>query len=428
MSSPQSPLDEYGEFIRQATLQGQTNAEIARSLYLQHQVTTSEASIRRAKKRLKIVSPARPNRGEPTYTQKGDMAVLDSGEMHKEMSPEELIRLHKLDPDEWEIKDVVLNRWNAMTGAEHGNEIVAMYQLKVYLKKKIVFNFVVAPSLRSEYRAPRLGVRKVPTKQPQLWVVGGDEQGTLHHEVLHEKFCSFLHTVRPYGMVCLGDLTDQNAISRHKDNPEWHVPLNDDLQAGVSLLEGYRMANEEMLMYFMPGNHDIRVRNYTIERAAALYGVRPGRLLREAGEQLESLHLRNLLRLDDLNVTYVDPGGEYEHAEFKIGPHVAVRHGNRTGKNAALNSVDRLTYSLIMGHTHAQSVQHKTIWDIDGNHRTITAVETGALCDFAKGLGYTRQPNWVNGFVTVTLWPDGEHDIETAKFDGKHLVWRGQRF
>jgi hypothetical protein len=46
----------------------------------------------------------------------------------------------------------------------------------------------------------------------------------------------------------------------------------------------------------------------------------------------------------------------------------------------SLASLDHLGYSIIVGHTHRQSVVQKTGHDIDGNIFTLAGVEAGCMC------------------------------------------------
>jgi hypothetical protein len=44
------------------------------------------------------------------------------------------------------------------------------------------------------------------------------------------------------------------------------------------------------------------------------------------------------------------------------------------------------------------------------------------------GGGFAMNPNWQQGFVTATVWPDGEFTYDLARFDGTSLFWRDRRF
>lgn len=419
-----SPLDPYIAQIKTWATEGKTNAEIVKAL-AEFGIDTSEASVRRAKKRDENQAPR--TKGEPTFQLSGDEATINSAEEPTPPSPEDLMAKHGLNPEDWEVKDVILNEWTSMMGSQNENRLQKMYQLKVILRRVTPINFVFPAMAEGAYVAPRFHRTANDGTKSKLWLVLGDQQAPYHDEDMHKAICSLIATENPDGAVLTGDTVDFPDISRHRDNPEWHVSAQACIDSGYLILRDYRIANEKMKMVKLLGNHDVRIRNELLNRAERLYGLRKAQIPGEE-EELSVLHMKNLLRLDELNIEMIDPNGDYEHAQYSIGPNIAVRHGSRTGSNAALKTVDRLTHSVIMGHTHQQSLQHRTIYDINRVRRTITAVETGACCKIDGGLGYAVDPNWVNGIATVEVWPDGTHHIELAVWDGEALYWRDKKY
>src|SRR5208283_445858 len=131
----------------------------------------------------------------------------------------------------------------------------------------------------------------------------------------------------------------------------------------------------------------------------------------EAGEK--ALSPKFLLRLDELKIEYVDPEGPYALAQINLSPKLAVRHGwiARKGSGAsALDTLEHLGYSVIVGHTHRQSLVYKTTHDIDGAPATLTAAEAGCMCrvnqtpiDGRRWPNYSPVPDWQQGFSTVTV-------------------------
>ena len=354
----------------------------------------------------------------------GDQAEIVEDRQKTNLEADKLIRSKGLDPADWIQKSVSFTDWESNSG---DGEKIMLHRMKVNLVRKKIVDVVVPARITGNYIAPRIRRPIAKSKLPQLWVVAGDEQAKFHQTKLHSAVCGFLAAEKPYGMVGTGDLTDQNSVSKHK--PSAHRKNNSELQedvnAGGTILRNYRRANEDMEMHWMPGNHDIRLGVAVQLNVTDAYGLTAAQWEDEEEEQKELLSLPTLLRLDELDINYVDPEGEYHQGQFNIGPHVAVRHGSKTGKNAALQTIDRLTHSIIMGHTHSQSIQNRTIYDIDRRSRVVTCAETGALC---LPLDYVVDANWQYGFVTVMLWPDGSHHIETAVWDGEKILWRDKRY
>ncbi len=82
----------------------------------------------------------------------------------------------------------------------------------------------------------------------------------------------------------------------------------------------------------------------------------------------------------------------------------------------------------MVGHTHRQSVEYRTVYGTDGQPHSLEAVEIGCMCKIAGGLGYAVDPDWTNGFATASVWADGRFQIDLARYVDGVLYWRKQRF
>lgn len=139
------------------------------------------------------------------------------------------------------------------------------------------------------------------------------------------------------------------------------------------------------------------------------------------------MHVRNLLHLDALGVELIEPDGNYTHAQHWIAPKLAVRHGWLTGANTADKSLRNVDYSMIVFHTHRQTIVQRTIHTADGGTRQQFGVVGGAMCRIPGGIGFAVDPNWQNGFVTAWVWPDGTFKIDLADIHNRVLTWNGHR-
>lgn len=424
-----SPLDAFRDEVIEMALQGLTNTEIAASLSARGIATTRD-SIRRAFKRWKFV---RPNSGiaEPAVSLSGDQATVAGGDpAGEEISPEDLMRKHGLDPDDWEIKNIIVNKWDAMMGEKRGNEKKPMYQLKLYLARKKPIEFVFPGRVPSEYKAPL--IRREQGVGPLLKVITGDAQVPHHDKGMEDCLLQFIAEMQPHSLVDVGDQGDNPSVSTHPKNEKWHVPLNDCIQATVELNYHRRRACEEMEMVVLIGNHDERVQRYTQARAEALYGIKQGDIPGDPVTGASVLEWGYLTRADDLGVTVIATGGDsYMHQSFTLVDHehgALAEHGDKVGKQAAQNTINRRTYSVFYGHTHDQNIQTRTLYDIYGNHRTLYIVNIGTGTKIAGGLGYAKNPDWVNGFATLSDWGDGRFHVDLAKYEDGVLYWRDKRW
>jgi hypothetical protein len=205
------------------------------------------------------------------------------------------------------------------------------------------------------------------------------------------------------------------------------------------LFRDYREASLDTWWRKLIGNHDERLRNILLDvpKARGLYGIKRPDTPEGPGESLHALS--HAARLDELDVEVIDPHGAYDLAQIVLTPKLAVRHGwiaRKGSGTSALETLKHLGFSVIVGHTHRQSVIHESKHEIDGEIRTLTGVETGCMCRVKQTIGedgriwpnYTVSPDWQQGFATVEIWPDGFFSIDTAKFVNGALLWRDQRY
>lgn len=424
-----SPLDDHRGFIEEQHKRDVPPRHIATKLKKKG-VQTSDKSVTRALVRwgLKEAGKASnkqtstPGR-DPSFSLKGDEAEILTPPSPSLAHPDDLLEERGLSTDDWEVTNLTVNEWDSPTGE-------TLKQLKVSAKRKKPLVWVYpaseAPSYRvkTETRSPR----KLRPFEAELVVFVGDQQAPYHNLQLHELFCEFLEHNQPDRGVLIGDTVDFPDISRHRSNPEWHVSAQECINSGYRLLRDYVQASVDTEWTKLVGNHDERIRNRLIDLMTGLYGITPA----ETGEvQIPAYSIRNLLHLDDLGIKFIDPEGGYSDAQVKLSPYLAARHGwiARAGSGlSALKTLEHLGYSVVIGHSHRQSLVHKTTHDIDGTLMTLAGAETGCMCRIEGGLGYAVAPDWANGFATASIYPDGTFKIDLATYVNGNLYWRDQRY
>jgi hypothetical protein len=412
-----SPLDSYAPAVQVWLSEGKTKTDIVRKLRQQFDVETSTRSIDRLIDRHELDVPDRPTADRPGLQLDGEIATITTEPLASPGEISSVIEEYGLALDDWMVERVILNRWDANAGE---GETLPLKQFKIFLKRRYSMSFVM-PAQDVTINLPK-PVEPDHTER-YLAVVVGDEQEPYSDPVLKGLFLQWLQYNEPEVGVHLGDLMDLPTVSRHKDNPEWAAPVQECINEGYLTLKARREASPETYWYMLPGNHDERIRNELLMRAERMYGIRPADTDEEA---LHVLDLRNLLHLEALEIEYVVPNGSYTHAHVKLSPELSVRHGWLTGDRAAAQTLDRLGHSVIVGHSHRQSVTQKTIYDSDDRPKTLFGVEAGAMCQIEDGLGYTVNPNWQQGFVTASIFPDGSFSIELATYSNGTLRWRDQ--
>lgn len=325
---------------------------------------------------------------------------------------EALIRSRKLSPDDWSIDRARVNTWG-----QGGDECS---QLRVDLVPRLN---LLMPARTDGWVPPPPKLRKRKAGVPELVAFFGDHHCPFHDRALSEAACVWLAEHKPARAIILGDLIDADSVSRHRLNPSFSSSLQENLDEAYRLLASYRKASPNTLFTMLPGNHDDRIRLSIIDN------LRPAMGLKRADNgtlDLPVLSVPYLLRLDELGIDYAESSnGLYETAQVLITDKLAARHGWIASKGAgssALKTLRHLMHSIVIGHTHRQSLVHLTLPDIHGELSTITACEAGTMAEIREGLGYANAADWQAGFATAHIFDDS-FTLQLARWERGSLYW-----
>ena len=400
----QALLDDHGTF-----------SAVAKALGMPATTVRSRATILGVDAPVRIVS----RKMRSGLTMSGDAATLVS-----EPAPElgdiaEMIRARGLNPEEWEVKNAVLNCWDSNAG---DGEVIELRQLKVHLVRKVPIEFIL-PVVDVKPRTARKPIKS----ETHTIVLLPDQHAPYEDKACHESVLALLAHVQPDEVGLLGDLVDLPTISRHRDNPAWSASVTDCIQGGFELLRDYTEATPSRF-WMLKGNHCFRLESELLARAERMYGIAPASI--DGEEQDQALSLKRLLHLDRLGVELIEPprrGDGYEFACHQITERFEARHGWITGQNSAQKSLDRVGRSLVVGHTHRQVLTRRTYFDGLG-HKTLQAAECGTLRGIEGGGGFAVNPDWQTGCAVCQIGSDGVETIDFASFDDGVLRWRGERY
>lgn len=437
-----SALDQYVQQIRAWLYEFKTNEQIVTEL-AKLGVKTTESSIRRCIDRnaaeLQEAAEIRTARNSieqeaerPGYSYDEDqyevtepVKTLGDKDKWEDVSRLTIARVmarHALDPEVWECDRANPNVWQ---GQRKGGEIVNFYQFKLYFKKRVPIS-AVFPA----YVPPKISVPKKPNRAiADTGIIVTDHQAPHINEVLHELTLRWIAYNQPTFGVIGGDLQDHGYIGRHRDDPAWDTTAQECIDSAFKVIWDYRNADEDTAWSLIKGNHDDRIRNEQLERNERLYGIRAAQWPGEEPEEYV-YSLNHLLHLKDLGVEYVEPQGTYEFQQVPVTDLLSVRHGHKVVKGGAMKTANELGHSVVLGHTHRQSVTRQTLWNsITGKWNVVTAIEAGCMCQIEGGLGFANAgcPDWQPGFATVTRFPDGQFTFDLATFEQNGILrWRDQ--
>lgn len=334
------------------------------------------------------------------------------------ITPDDLIRRHGIDPNDWIIAKTVVNAYGSGDNISH--------QLKIWLIRRNAISSIVPARIPGPTFRRKPVIKKI-REGSTLWVFPGDQQAPHQHPVMEELFVQFLKETNPENGVLMGDTLNFSDISRHKDDPEWDDRVQECVDTGYRMLLRYVQASPNTKWQKLPGNHDTRIYDHMLERTPKLIGLRQAI---EEGEDEGAIvySLTHLLRLDELGIEYAEHKGSYKYAKVHVAPGLMAQHGWLTGKDAGLNSIKNLDCSLIVGHTHAKKMETKMMYDSRGMSHELTVAQGGCMCLIEEGLGYAVRPDWANAFVTAQVWDDGRFSIDFAKYEDGVLTWRDKRW
>ena len=138
------------------------------------------------------------------------------------------------------------------------------------------------------------------------------------------------------------------------------------------------------------------------------------------------LSIKNLLRLDDLHISYVGPYG----TDWWLWDRVRITHGTkvRSGGGATAAAIAKTArWSEVYGHVHKVELMQKTFHGPLGRN-VITAMSPGCLCRVDGTVpGVNLNPDWQQGVGIATLDEQTElvHMQVLPIHDGS-LVWDGR--
>lgn len=243
-------------------------------------------------------------------------------------------------------------------------------------------------------------------------------------------------------VVNLGDFLDLAPQGRFANEATFHATTQPAIDYGHLFLARQRATAPDAHIVLIEGNHDKRMANFIAMNAGAAYGIKKANMPRS----LPVMSLQNLLRLDELNVEYIDawPTGQYW-----LNERLRCVHGNKVrsgGSTAAMYVKDNQLTSTIFGHCHRVEMHHNTTSDFNGPVRNV-AFSPGCLCrtDGAvpsyysathekDGTPATYFENWQNGLAVITYRADGRFSIEPVTIQSDPTagtawcVFRGQTF
>ncbi len=185
-----------------------------------------------------------------------------------------------------------------------------------------------------------------------------------------------------------GDVLDFFKVSRYtKDGTAMTIKEERDM---FFEFIGWIKHSFDVPIYFKAGNHEERLSKYIMDKSPEL-------------ASLPELTLAQFLKLDDMDITYVD--GRQKCVMGKL----LVVHGHEFGEsifspvNPARGLFLRAKCSVLAGHNHQTSEHHENNLKND----SMACFSVGSLCQLTPDYRPFAYTKWNHGFAVVEIDSDG---------------------
>jgi hypothetical protein len=257
-----------------------------------------------------------------------------------------------------------------------------------------------------------------------------------HDDVAIDVALQICAESKPDRIVNLGDTLDFPEWStKFLVKPEFVLTTQPTIDAAHRFLAQQRALAPTADIVLLGGNHDKRIGDAIARNAMAALRLRRA----EAPDEWPVLSIPNLLRLDDLGVTYIGayPAGRVQltAGNATITPLWAI-HGERLDV-AKVAKAER--QSFVQGHIH-RIAMHTETYEVRGEPETVIAFSPGCLCrvdgsvpstksgEDEHGRPVRRWENWQQGMAVITETPDGFWAAEIIPINHGTAIWRGRTY
>jgi predicted phosphodiesterase len=237
------------------------------------------------------------------------------------------------------------------------------------------------------------------------------------------------------GVINLGDFLDLPMFGRFEQEPAFANTTQKAFDRGHLFLQEQRAAaGTQAEIVLIEGNHDRRLEKFISINAASAWGLKRANM-----ETLPVMSVPYLLRLEEINVEYIDA---YPSGAYWLTKTLRAMHGTKVrsnGSTAAAYTNDTPHISTVFGHIHRQEVQSRTVFDREGPIKS-QAISPGCLCRVDGAVpsvnGSTKTDgspakfyeNWQQGIAVITIDEDEQFYTELVQINDGVAWFRGNKF
>jgi predicted phosphodiesterase len=195
-------------------------------------------------------------------------------------------------------------------------------------------------------------------------------------------------------VIILGDMMDFHRISKYPNDPGT-LSFQDEIKIGSQMAASIRENFPSADIYYIEGNHEVRLEHYIQRNAEEFRGM-------------ASLSLVHLLSLDDGDITFI------QDAFIHCGD-VSFLHGHELrgigGVNPSRKLFSKMKKSAVCGHLH----RPESFYTRDGAGKLLQCHVLGHLGD--PNPNYHPRNDWQHGYGIVDVTKRGYVYIDNVIID-----------
>lgn len=197
-----------------------------------------------------------------------------------------------------------------------------------------------------------------------------------HDEKAMRIFSRVCHKMQPEKIQILGDFLDLASQGRFAQEASFAQTTQAALNAGHQFLAQLRAVCPDAEIIVIEGNHDKRMQNFIETNAVAAFG------LKRAGlpESWPVMSLPYLLRLDELNIQYVDAYPAATDWDNDTTRNIHGTKANSKGSTTAQYVHELPHLNTWAGHTHRVEVTYRSVTGARGEAVESYSANPGCLC------------------------------------------------
>lgn len=180
-------------------------------------------------------------------------------------------------------------------------------------------------------------------------------------------------------IILNGDIVDFNQVSKYYKNPD-DPNFQKELDTTIKILKHLRKVFKNKMIIYLEGNHEERLLKY-LEKVPAL-------------QKVEALKIPKLLKLDKLNIKYID------NKRNILAGKMLISHGDNikaSGLSPARSTLLKNMCNIVFGHLHRIDEYHFRT----PLQTVLSSYSIGCLCE--NNPDYWPNNNWQHGFGFLTI-------------------------